>query len=1184
MIMKKANTLIILVLVFSLFSGLSYAQKQVVPSKTKKGQKEAVDPRIDNMGYWKEMAEKGLVPVAPVVQIPEAVYTGSEITAKSVKNGKEDSPDVPVTNATNVTESENSVFVDPSDNNFLLNSNNSTSWSGGQVGTLYGANYFLSEDAGLTWGGSAQGAGGGNSGDPTTAINLDGSRMYVNYIANSYGMGISYSTNNGVTWSPVTVAPNPGSLTDKNHMWIDNCPTSPYLGNLYIAWTDFGGQYDYQVVISRSTNNGLTWSTRVPISGTISSFDHGVNVNTGPNGEVYACWATYPSSGLTENGIGFNKSTDGGATYGTPVKIISNIKGIREIGVGKNMRVNSFPVMTVDISGGSYNGNIYVVWTNIGVPGVNTGNSADVYMIKSTDQGATWAAPVKINQDAPGMGKKHYSPWITCDPESGILSAVFYDDRNVTGAQCETWCANSFDGGETWEDFKVSDVSFTPSPIPGLASSYMGDYLGITARGSNVYPVWTDTRNSKYMTYTSPYVTNNLPKPTNLTLQLDEATGEVTMGWFFEGKGFLYFNVYRDGVLLGTTTELIYSDVLPDYGIYQYSVTAMHDEGESVPSVATIQWGNPHIYVTPEEISTNLVIGTSTTETIMVKNVGELELEYTVSPLINNKKSGKNYCDATGGCDEYISNVTFGDINKSSSCDGYADYTNLSTILSPGQTYPITVTNGTPYSADQCGIWIDWNQDQDFNDAGEAITVSGTPGNGPYTANIIPPASAVPGETRLRVRITYTGSVDPCGSTTYGEVEDYSVFVLGWLLIDNYGGTIMPGDSAFINVQLDASDLESGIYTAQLDIGSNDPDMAMVTVPITLAVGESIPAVDAYANPALICEGDETQLFVDITGGSGIFSYNWTSIPEGFTSTEPSPMVSPTDTTTYIVEVFDGIFTVTDTALVEVAAFPGISGAPTGETSFCINPENTLYESSGAEYALSYTWILAPETAGTISGEGQTGVVDWNNEFTGEANISVKALNDCGEGDTSEMLTVNIHALPEVTFVMAVDSACVYTPAFELTTAQPSGGTYAGDGVYIDNDNKYWFDPTDVSVGDHQIVYTYTDANGCENFAEDMIYVGECLGINEVLEGLQVEIYPNPSNGSFTVKLKSDNSESMNLKILNNLGKIIYEEVNIKIDQIFMREIDLTGYAEGLYFINLSSNKTVYVEKIIINK
>ena len=47
--------------------------------------------------------------------------------------------------------------------------------------------------AGTTWGGTEQGAGVPNSGDPTTAIGLNG-REYVNYISNAYGMGISIQT------------------------------------------------------------------------------------------------------------------------------------------------------------------------------------------------------------------------------------------------------------------------------------------------------------------------------------------------------------------------------------------------------------------------------------------------------------------------------------------------------------------------------------------------------------------------------------------------------------------------------------------------------------------------------------------------------------------------------------------------------------------------------------------------------------------------------------------------------------------------------------------------------------------------------------------------------------------------------------------------------------------------------
>jgi subtilisin-like proprotein convertase family protein len=143
-----------------------------------------------------------------------------------------------------------------------------------------------------------------------------------------------------------------------------------------------------------------------------------------------------------------------------------------------------------------------------------------------------------------------------------------------------------------------------------------------------------------------------------------------------------------------------------------------------------------------------------------------------------------NYCDATTSiCDEFISNVEFGSINNSSDCsdtdNGYADYTNLSTNLFIGSGQPITITNGPPvYTGDQCGIWVDWNQDGDFDDANEAITpIAGSPGTGPYTAVIVPPADALLGPTRMRTRITFTGAVLPCGNTTFGEVEDYTVIV-----------------------------------------------------------------------------------------------------------------------------------------------------------------------------------------------------------------------------------------------------------------------------------------------------------------------------------------------------------------------------------------------------------------------
>lgn len=138
----------------------------------------------------------------------------------------------------------------------------------------------------------------------------------------------------------------------------------------------------------------------------------------------------------------------------------------------------------------------------------------------------------------------------------------------------------------------------------------------------------------------------------------------------------------------------------------------------------------------------------------------------------------QTYCAASGGMDEYISNVSVGSISNVSMSTPYTDFTALSTDMVIGESYTATVTNGNPYSYDQCGIWIDWNQDFDFTDPGEYYPTLGTPGNGPYSVSIVPPDSAVLGQTRMRVRVMYTGTLLPCGISQYGEVEDYTINVL----------------------------------------------------------------------------------------------------------------------------------------------------------------------------------------------------------------------------------------------------------------------------------------------------------------------------------------------------------------------------------------------------------------------
>jgi len=1008
---------------------------------------------IDNQGYWRAAAAAGLTLPNPMKPAPAATFTGSEIRAVSVLT--DDSPDVVIIEGS-TSQSENSVFVNPADRENPLNSNNSTNQPSGGI-TLYGADYLYSTDGGENWGGSMQGAGGTNQGDPTTAIGLNG-RYFINFINNGMGQGISYSDNQGQTWTNATVASGGGNTLDKNHMWIDNCSTSPYEGNLYIAWTPFGGGNDSEIELSRSTDNGQTWSAPVKISGGANAgyLCQGVNIQTGPNGEVYAAFCIYDNWPSDEDAMGFARSFDGGVTWES-FRAISNVRGIRSSGTGKNVRVNAFPVMACDISSGPNRGNIYLTWTNTGVPGINTGSDVDVYMIRSEDNGDTWSEPIKVNQDPSGMGKKHYLGWITSDPSTGTLSMVFYDDRNVSSSQVEVFCANSMDGGDTWEDFKVSDVAFSPSPIPGLASQYFGDYLGISARNGKVYPVWTDNRTGTALAYTSPYMTSTMVAPTNLLGTVTEETGQVNLSWVHQGgPTFDHYNVYRGLSLVGTSALPFYLDMLPNYGSYRYQVTAVYTvEGESAPAIADVQWGNAQAEVTPGSIEVYVLPEGTLTTGMELNNTGQLPLEYTSSfDLPETNREQLAYCNGFGGCGEGIYGVLYGDVSNFSQCNSYEDFTSFSTMVTRGESFEITIFNTTNiYPEDICGIWVDWNHDEDLTNDG-TITVSGSPGPGPYTATITVPDDAKNGMTRMRIRIKRGGTLSPCGSSATGEVEDYSIDVLGWVTADPMEGTVAPGTSQNVTFTFDAEGLPLGTYQANYTISSNDPDHADLLVPVTMHVADANVVITVDKDS--LCLGGSVMLNTSVTGGSGNYTYTWTSNPPGFNSSEANPVVVPLVTTVYYVEVNDGSIILNDNVTITVLETPQ---ADLGEdVAICSGAEAILDAGAGYVYYLWSNGHTTQTITVTEAGEYWCAVV---NEV------------DCYDTDT---VSVIVNSLPVVDLGPDI-SFC------EGSSAILSAGT--GFSTYLWSNGET---SNEITVTEHGIYWVQvTDQNGCGNTDEIVI-------------------------------------------------------------------------------------------------
>jgi len=195
--------------------------------------------------------------------------------------------------------------------------------------------------------------------------------------------------------------------------------------------------------------------------------------------------------------------------------------------------------------------------------------------------------------------------------------------------------------------------------------------------------------------------------------------------------------------------------------------------------------------------------------------------------ILTANHSMAQYCDAEGGCDMYISRVQVGTIDNSTSCDSYADYTVISTDMVIGTGYPVTITNGNGNSGDDCSIWVDWNQDQDFYDTDEQV-LSAT-GAGPYSGSITPPTGALTGNTRMRVRIADSGTLDPCGTTTYGEVEDYTINVIGsgipmvfesCTATQNETSDVMQGEAnrEIIGLQIVTSGTDNPLYATEFRI------------------------------------------------------------------------------------------------------------------------------------------------------------------------------------------------------------------------------------------------------------------------------------------------------------------------------------------------------------------------------
>jgi len=416
-------------------------------------------------------------------------------------------PNCPVADLPGQT-TEPSIAVSRKDNNTIVAGANDLNTPTGIVW----CGHYVTHDGGKTW---KKGLIGGYPQGPRNALTGFRDTCDSNIISdaegNFYYVGVAYnrvpppsipsavrtmvgpsaiffakSTDNGDTFSQVVLA-RPSALThaqfnDKPVVAVDDST-----GDLYIAWSSFrigvvtGG---CQLMVIKSTDGGATWSSPVAVAGSLTSGDNwGVSIVVDQNSTVHVGW---PEGSM--NAIRYARSTDGGATWSQPVEIASIVYQPSPL-PPTHFRTPMQTQMAIDRSDTENRGSLYLVWVDY------ASGDTDVYLASSHDAGATWSDPVRVNNDTEGNGIDQFFAAVTVTDE-GWVHVGFYDRRSdPENRMLEYWWAISFDGGASFPlNMPMSDVAFDGDLSQGGDLAFIGDYTGISSANGTVAAVWCDTR------------------------------------------------------------------------------------------------------------------------------------------------------------------------------------------------------------------------------------------------------------------------------------------------------------------------------------------------------------------------------------------------------------------------------------------------------------------------------------------------------------------------------------------------------------------------------------------------------------------------------------------------------------------------------------------------------------------
>jgi hypothetical protein len=343
----------------------------------------------------------------------------------------------------------------------------------------------------------------------------DGARAYFGSLASAPSapasqelLAVSSSDDGGASWSGPHLATNrnnPVDFNDKISVWADANPSSPFFGNVYVAWTLFVGNPNGNfgkapvfspsaIMLSVSHDGGQTFSAPQKLS---PSFNNGAaggrqgsEIRSGPDGKLYVFW---DGSLFQRSAVMAARSTDGGASFTRPF-LVSFKNDNPSPFPGASFRTNSFPQAGVSQA----DGKLFVTWADYD----HTSNHGVVKLATSIDTGNTWS----VSTVADVSGRSPFYPAVAVSPNGGKVLVGFnaIDDKpdgTEPGAgvvHYDAYYVKSSDAGASFSSpLKVSAISSDPDAAStnGLSAQFLGDYNGADASDSAAFFSWTDTRN-----------------------------------------------------------------------------------------------------------------------------------------------------------------------------------------------------------------------------------------------------------------------------------------------------------------------------------------------------------------------------------------------------------------------------------------------------------------------------------------------------------------------------------------------------------------------------------------------------------------------------------------------------------------------------------------------------------------